>query len=68
MALILIAGFASEKSKGLSYAIMAIIFILICFSYDENDFIVYSNLYKTIARGGESQYEPLFTCPKRIVN
>lgn len=68
MALILIAGFASEKSKGLSYAIMAIIFILICFSYDENDFIVYSNLYKTIARGGESPYEPLFTLSMKIGN
>lgn len=65
---IVLCGFFFERSKGLSYAIMAVFFVLTCFSYDNYDYNVYSTIYDTIGSGGAGHYEPLFSLFMRIGN
>jgi len=65
---IILCGFILDRSKVFSYAIMAVLFILICFSYDEYDYQVYTAVYDSIGRGMGSPYEPLFNFLMKIGN
>ena len=65
---IILCGLIVERSRILSYAIMGVLFILICFSYDSNDYHVYTEIYNIIGHGGESPYEPLFNLLMKLGN
>ena len=66
--LILILGIIFDKSAFLSYLIMAIFFVLICFSYDEYDYLNYKKYYETIMIDQSLELEYLFTISMRIGN
>ena len=45
MIAIIFCGYLNDRNKYLPFLIMAIFFILTCFSYDANDYINYSRMY-----------------------
>ena len=62
---IIVCGIVMERSKPLSYAIMVVMFILTCFSYDSNDYLVYTMVFM---QPDTSPYEPLFNLFLRLGN
>ena len=68
MIAIIFCGYLNDRNKYLPFLIMAIFFILTCFSYDANDYINYSRMYNLAGNGKEVNYEILFVQLMRISN
>lgn len=64
--LMLLAGWLNQRSRALTYGLIILYFILICFSYDNYDYINYTHWYEVISGGGTIHYEPLFELFFRI--
>ena len=66
--ILLCCGFIFDKSRILPFLIMGIFFIITCFSYDGNDFLNYSRMYKQVGEGIVVNYEVLFVLLMKFFN